>query len=111
MPVPRFLQSALWSVDVRQLNPQKYKVYIIEQILNHGTWPQLQWLLKNYSRRELAQVLRSPSRGTWHEEVLNYWETILGLKLSKSRRARALFSLEPRPFSLPHARLSSRHSH
>lgn len=111
MAVPKFLQSALWSYDVRRLDPQEDRRYVIEQILNHGTWQQLKWLLKTYTTREIKQVLRNPSRGIWHDDVFNYWEKIWNVKVPKAARERALFSLEPRLLSLKHARNVSRRSH
>ncbi|MBI4276726.1 hypothetical protein HY629_02710 [Candidatus Uhrbacteria bacterium] len=102
--VPTFLQSALWSVNVRALDPKKDKRYIIEQILNYGTWRQLQWLLKTYATREIRHMLRNPSRGIWHDEVLTYWEKILNTKVESAARERAIFSLEPRYLPLPHAK-------
>lgn len=102
--VPHFLQSALWSVDVRHVDPKKHKRYVIEQVLNHGTWQQLQWLLKTYATREIKHILRHPSRGTWHDEALHYWESILNTKVPPMVRERALFSLEPRYFPLPHVK-------
>lgn len=107
MAVPKFLQSALWSYDVRKIDPQKDKRYVIEQILNHGTWQQLKWLLRTYSTREIKHVFLTPSRGLWHDDVLNYWEKILNVKVPKTARERALFSLEPRYFPLPHVRKTS----
>lgn len=103
MAVPKFLQSALWSYDVHMLNPQRNKRYIIEQIFNHGTWPQLQWLLRTYSTRELKHIFLTPSRGIWHADVLNYWENIWNIRIPRMTRERALFSLEPKFLPLPHA--------
>lgn len=49
-------------------------------------------------------MLRNPSRGIWHDEVLTYWEKILNTKVESAARERAIFSLEPRYLPLPHAK-------
>lgn len=111
MGVPSFLQSALWSIDVRTIDLKKDKHYIIEQVLNYGTWEQLKWLLKTYSVREIKQVFRHPSRGVWHDDVFNYWETLYHINVSKTARKRALFSLKPQYFPLSYAKQISRRHH
>ena len=111
MAVPSFLQSALWSYNLRTLDPKRYKRMIIAQILNHGHWKQLQWLLRTYSAREIKYVVLNPARGVWMNDVFNYWETLLGVKVPPPRRERALFSLTPRTYKyprLPHAKSTSR---
>lgn len=91
--LPRFLQSALWSYRLDKLDLQKDKELIISQILNHGTWKQLQWLWQNYSEKEIESVFKKPFRGFWREEVLNYWSQIFGLRWSKNKIRRLSFSL------------------
>ena len=96
MPVPKFLQSALWSYDVTKLNRRRDKKYIITQVLNHGTWEQVQWILKTYTQEEIREVLKNPSRGIWFSDALNCWLTIFKLKLPKQKYEQALFSLSPK---------------
>lgn len=91
--LPNFLQSALWSYDLKKMTKNRYKNIIITQILNYGTWPQLQWLLKNYSAKEIKEVLKNPARGMWRADVINYWEKIFNLRLPKNMIDKALCSL------------------
>jgi|GEM_PF-6715037 len=82
MPVPKKLQSALWSYNITKLDPADKldRKIIIEQILNHGTWEQLKWLLKTYSENDIKQVVKNPSRGVWQEDAMNYWTKYFNLK-------------------------------
>ncbi len=102
--LPKFLQSALWSYELKKLNIKKDKNLIITQILNHGTWKQLKWLQDNYSFSEIRTVLRTSGRGAWYEDVLNYWSIILNLRLSKNRIGEALVSLRPKPYAFRNTR-------
>jgi hypothetical protein len=95
MPVPKFLQSALWSYDVKDLDPKRDRKYIISQILNHGTWEQVKWALKTYSRKEIVDILKNPPRGRWFDDALNFWLTIFKLRLTKQKYEQALFHLHP----------------
>ena len=92
------MQSALWSYDLSKMDPQDKsdKRIIIEQVLNYGTWEQVKWVTKNYSRKEIENIVKNPSRGIWMDDSLNYWLTLLNIKLPKQKKERALFILEPK---------------
>ena len=96
MALPNFLQSTLWSYDVSVLDIDRDQKYIITQILNHGTWKQVQWLLKTYPLSDMKKELMNPAKGRWFEDALNYWLTLLNLKLSQSKKDKALFVLDPK---------------
>jgi len=91
--LPKFLQSALWSYRLDKLDFKKDKEVIISQILNHGTWKQLEWLWQNYSEKEIEAVVKNPFRGFWREDVLNYWSKIFDLHWSKDKIRQMSFSL------------------
>ncbi|MEW6408468.1 MAG: hypothetical protein AB1465_07345 [Patescibacteria group bacterium] len=94
MSLPKFLQTAPWSYDLKTLDIKKDRHLIITQILNHGTWEQVQWVLKNYREREIKEVVKNPDRGVWHKDALNFWLNIFNLKLPKKIIKDALFSLK-----------------
>jgi hypothetical protein len=96
--IPSFLQSALWSYDLSKMEvkDKSDKRIIIEQVLNYGTWEQVKWVTKNYSRKEIKDIVKSPSRGIWMDDALNYWLTLLNMKMPRPKRERALFSLDPK---------------
>jgi hypothetical protein len=71
------LQPILWSRDIKNLNLEKDKVYIINQILAFGTLGHLKWLFKTYKAKEITDTfLRHPlkiyQRSTFHfvKEIL-----------------------------------------
>jgi hypothetical protein len=96
MALPKKLQSALWSYNLVDLDPRRDRELIITQILNHGSWNQVKWLTSQYQWPEIEDVVRSPQRGSWMPDVLNYWTTIFDLKLDKKVYQKALFSLDPK---------------
>ena len=89
--LPNFLQTALWSYDLKKMTKNRYKNLIITQILNFGDWQQLQWLLQNYSAKEIKKVLKNPARGMWRADVINYWEKIFNIRIAKSKVLKALW--------------------
>lgn len=81
MHVPKKLQAVLWSVDVKRLDIDRDKNYIIHQILSYGRLEDILWLFDNYAREDLRRVFTtipykdySPSRFHFVKEYL------LGLK-------------------------------
>lgn len=95
MALPKFLQSALYSYDLKFLDVKKDSRLIVNQILNHGNWNQLRWLRRTYRLEKIKEIVRSPERGSWHKDALNYWLTIFDIKLPQKKISEALFSLTP----------------
>jgi hypothetical protein len=95
MAVPKFLQSALWSYDLAQMDARKHAPTIIPHVLNYGFWKQIRWTLKTYPTRVLKKQIKNPARGMWHEDALEYWTTIYDVRPAPMTYKRALFSLTP----------------
>lgn len=93
--IPKLLRSVLWSYNLETLDPKKDKYLIITQVLNHGSWKQLQWLIKQYRWQDIKTVVSNPARGSWMPDALNYWVTIFNLKISKQKYQTAIFCLDP----------------
>ncbi|MBU4312109.1 MAG: hypothetical protein KJ706_05265 [Candidatus Omnitrophica bacterium] len=92
--LPKFLQSVLWSYDLSEMDLKEDKDIIITQVLNYGDWKDLKWLYSVYSEDEIKEVVAHPGRGLWFERVLNFWEIMLGIRLPKKVKERAIFHIE-----------------
>lgn len=102
--LPKFLQSVLWSYDLDAFDPDNPfdRRLIITQVLNHGSWKQIQWLLNYYSKKDLVEALKNPPKGVWYKDSLNYWLEMLNLKLPKETYQKAIFNLHPQNDTLAH---------
>jgi hypothetical protein len=89
--IPKKMKWLFWSYDIESLNLKRDKDYIIPQVLNYGTWDDLKWLFKVYSREEIKEVIKHPRRGVWFRKVLNFWTKIFNIKLKKDVFERAIF--------------------
>jgi len=79
--IPSNFQGVLWSVNVKNLDLKKNKVYIIHQILSYGTLEQIRWLFKVYSKREIKRVFESSPMKVYNFPTFNFIKNIvLGLK-------------------------------
>ena len=75
--IPKKLQGVLWSVDVKDLDLEVNKAYIINQILCFGRQSELKWLFKTYSRSEIKEVfLKRPSK-IYLPSAFNFCKKIL----------------------------------
>lgn len=95
MPVPQFLQSALWSYDLDKLDAKEDKNMIITQILNCGLLKHLKWMFKNYSNKEIKQVVGSPKRGVWDKRSLNYWMEFFNVNVLSGAIKKAIRNINP----------------
>lgn len=79
--IPKSLQGVLWSVNVRKLDPEEDREYIIHQVLMYGTLQQIRWLLDAYGKAAVRQVfLGAPSRIYSRSYFYLVKDIILGLK-------------------------------
>jgi hypothetical protein len=69
--LPDYLRPFFWDVDFQQLSAGKASFFIINRLLEHGDERAMKFLLKNYSRKELVDVVKNSrllsnrSRGLW----------------------------------------------
>ncbi len=84
-----------WSYDIKSLDLEEDKDYIITQTLNYGTWEDLNWLFKTYSRDKIKKVVKHPQRGAWFKKSLNFWTLMFNIKPQKDVFKKAIFNLDP----------------
>ena len=93
MAVPKFLQSSLASYNLVNLDVKRDKDIIITEVLNKGDEDALAWLTKNYTKKEVKEVVENPIRGMWLENTLEYWLKILGINKSGKKFERAVLNV------------------
>ena len=81
MKIPKKLQPVLWSTDVKLLDVNRDKGYIIHQILIYGTFEEIRWLFNTYSKREIINVFLHNPNKIYPRAVFYFIKNfILGLK-------------------------------
>lgn len=95
MKLPGFIQYCFWSYDLSSIDIEKDKHLVIQQVLNYGDWRAIKWLLRVYNDREIKKVLKSPRRGIWWRQVLNFWFTIFNLHIPKDAYTLAIKEIDP----------------
>lgn len=75
-------QSLLWSVDIKNLDLEKDKVYIIHQILNYGDLEDWKKLFKLYSKETIKKVFINHPYRNYRPARFNFVKKFL-LKIKK----------------------------
>jgi len=57
--IPSSLQSILWSSNIKKLNVEKDKTYIIHQTLAYGDIQDIKWLFATYPRTTVEHIFTS----------------------------------------------------
>lgn len=85
--VPKKLQGILWSVATADLDLQKNKAYIINQILSLGTLEEMKWLFKIYSKKVIKEIFLKRPAKSYGSSAFNFCQNILLDLNNKNLRA------------------------
>lgn len=78
--IPSSFQGILWSVNIRHLDLEKDKVYIIHQVLMFGTFKQIRWLFSVYKEETIKEVFLKDPQKIYNPPALFFIKNfILGL--------------------------------
>lgn len=92
--LPVFLKPYVWDTELTRVDSVRHQFYLIERVLEYGDDRAIHWLRENYTRSQIARVVRSScaiSRNT-----ANLWSLVLKIPRERIQR----FS---RPSLFPHS--------
>lgn len=75
--IPASLQGILWSKNVRNLDLERDKVYIIHQVLSFGNLKQIKWLFKIYGSAEIQEVFLKHPKKVYTPAIFNFVKRII----------------------------------
>lgn len=79
--IPKKLQPILWSTNVKLLDKERDKGYIINQVLIYGTLDEIKWLFDIYSKKEVVRAFLTKPRKLYPREAYYFIKNfILSLK-------------------------------
>ena len=67
-----FGQGILWSKDIKNIDLQKDKIYIIHQILSYGQINQIKQLFKIYKPQEIRDIFTNHPKRIYSSAVFNF---------------------------------------
>lgn len=78
---PKHLQGILWSTDINDLDLERDKWYIIHQVLIYGSFSDINWLFKTYSKRDVINLFVNRPSQTYPKKVFHFVKNyVLGLE-------------------------------
>ena len=75
--IPKKLQGILWSADVADLDLEKNRSYIVNQVLSLGTLEELSWLFKTYTREMTRKIFVNEPAKIYSPSSFNFCKNIL----------------------------------
>ncbi|MEK7459515.1 MAG: hypothetical protein AAB636_00420 [Patescibacteria group bacterium] len=69
-------QSLFWDTNPKNIDLKKNARYVIERVLEFGYPKEVGWVMKNYSKREIKNVMNLP-RSQIHPKSKSLWSLIL----------------------------------
>ena len=75
--IPVNLKGVLWSRNIKKLDFDNDRHYIIHQVLNYGDLSDIKWLFKIYSRQTIKNCfIRQPSKN-YNRATFNFVKNYL----------------------------------
>lgn len=93
--IPKELQPILWSTNIKNLDPEKDKNYIIHQVLMYGTLKQIKWLFRMYGKETIKQTFLKEPQSIYSPPVLFFIKNIIfdlkNVRINKKEYVKTLF--------------------
>ena len=94
--LPRCLHQFFWDVIPAQIDLGEHSEYVIARLLEHGDLVAIQWLLRTYTRKEIAEVVKQSRQLS--RKSANFWRLQLAIPKSEVYALNRLYLLSPEPF-------------
>lgn len=82
--IPPEFQPILWSKNVKELDLENDKNYIVHQILSYGNFRQIEWLLKTYGKEKTRKVFVNYPKNVYIPSVFYFVKNFI-LNLRKKQ--------------------------
>lgn len=80
VPIPSSLQPFFQEYNLANLRLYKDANLIIQRTLEYGTWAEVRWLFRTYSRQRIQRFLREHGERWLKPATFNYWRKLLCIR-------------------------------
>lgn len=94
--LPRYLHQFFWDVIPRQVDLGEHSEYVIARLLEHGDLAAIRWLLRTYTKKEIAEVVRQSRQLS--RKSANFWRLQLAIPKAEVYALNRPYLLSPEPF-------------
>ncbi len=81
--IPAFVKPFLWSFDQKNIDSDKHKKAIVNQVLNYGDYRSSDWVFRYYGKKEVEKIASKIPLGQWDKKSLALWSLVLKIKPGK----------------------------
>jgi hypothetical protein len=74
--IPIEFKKYFWDVDFSSLNMDQHKGFILERLLNYGSFSTFSWIFQSYSSEELNQLLEKKGKQALSKNSFYFWQKI-----------------------------------
>jgi len=78
--LPEFFLPLLWAYDFSFIDSERDKKRIIINTINYGQWKHWQWIVKNYGRERVKQIIENTPISEFRPRALRLISILLGIK-------------------------------
>jgi hypothetical protein len=71
--LPPSLHTFFWEYNPAELDTRKFSNFIMERLMERGSWEAMQWLLASFSAQQRLAYLQTRGRKILSPKTLNYW--------------------------------------
>jgi len=79
--LPKQFEKYFWDVDFEKLNEKKRRQYVISRILEYGDLEAIRWVLSNFRKRIIKEVVRKSMELT--PKSANFWAVYFSISKDK----------------------------
>ena len=80
MEIPEAVRTLLWEYALDEVpSSEKWRLAIIERVMQRGCWDDMLWLLRAFDRERLRVFLERRGRRALAPRELRFWATICGV--------------------------------
>jgi hypothetical protein len=83
--LPEAVARLLWDVDFARFDLDRDRQLVFERVMTRGTWEAMKWLLRRYSRADLAAFVRDYGRRVLTPRDLAYWALVCEAEVTGDR--------------------------
>ena len=74
--IPVEFKKYFWDVNFNILTLEKHKAFILERLLNYGSFSTFSWIFQVYTNVEVKQLLKKKGKYSLSKNSFYFWQKI-----------------------------------
>ena len=74
--VPQNFRKYFWDINFNELDFEKHRKFILERLLNYGTFDTFSWVFRTFSGEEIKELINNNGTHSLSRNSLLFWEKI-----------------------------------